>query len=312
MSNTNKQYQIEYVDTSSLDTFAGCPFKYMLSRLEGVEEKDREKIFLSYGTILHECLPMCYKCSLEEVLDRFASRWATTTYGEEDPKRNSQTAGLLLENFWNNHHGSTCAYEPLDLNVKTVETVDKVSEGEIPFLIDIGGVYPYAGRIDLPVRLKADGSYWALDFKTSSEVSERFFGGFINHPQTLGYTLALLQLANKPINGLIIEAVRVASIPKRPSKVPPNQWHPIYVPEHKLHWFMEWAKRLSQHIASCNEHKFWPRNPSACNPYSMFGMPGYTCKYKNICEKPQENWMDELRWYNTGNPWHPFEIAKEK
>ncbi len=307
----DQKFNIDYVDCSSLDTFSLCPFKYMLQRLLGVREKDSTKIFLDYGKILHECLPLCYDHDLEDIWNHFDSLWAKTTYGEDDEKRNTDTAHLLLENFWLNHYSDKCSYECVKLNIDKIQTDDPASDGEVPFLIDIGAHYPYAGRIDMPVRLKANNTLWALDYKTSSEVSTRFFQGFENHPQALGYTLALSVLTQEPVSGFIVEAVRVAKTPKRPSTVPPNQWYPINIPEHKLKWFIEWAEMMSSSITSCNELQDWPRKPTGCCPYSMFGMPGYSCRYKEICNLPEKDWQEHLRFYNVGDPWHPFTITKK-
>lgn len=307
----SEKFDISYVDCSSLDSFAQCPFKYMLSRCMGIEKRDKSMIALDYGRVLHECLPMCYDQSLEIVQDKFNSLWSALDYGEVDKKRNTPCAHLLLENFHNNHQVSNCAYTPLDVILGNVETTDKASFGEVPFLIDIGGCKPFAGRIDMPVRLNQTDTLWALDYKSSGEVSERFLNGFRNHPQALGYTLALSYLSGEKVSGFIVEAIRVAPLPKRPSTVPPNQWHPIYVPEHKLAWFIEWAKELSSQIEECNQKQAWPRKPTGCCPYSMFGMPGYFCKYADICDQPSDKWEEYLRFYERNEPWHPFEIAEE-
>ncbi len=300
-------FDINYVDCSSLDAFAQCPFKYMLSRLMGINKREGSHIALDYGKVIHECVPLCYDNDIEMVKEVFDTLWEQLPYGEEDKKRNTACAHLLLENFHANHQASNRAYEPLVLDVG-MKTKDKASEGEVPFLIDIGGLYPFAGRIDMPVVLNQTETLWALDYKTSGEVSERFLNGFENHPQALGYTLALSELTQKKVSGFIVEAIRVAPIPKRPSKVPPNQWHPIYVPEHKLVWFIDWASRKSEEIKSCNDKQEWPKDPTGCNPYSMFGMPGYFCKYKDICNQPPEAWEEFLKYYERTEPWHPFDV----
>lgn len=306
----NETFDIQYIDCSSLDSFVQCPFKYMLSRCMGIKKREDNQIALDYGKVIHECLPMCYDQPLENVLQKFDTLWASLPYGEEDDKRNTSCAHLLLENFHTNHQEHNRAYEPVSLSVDTVKTEDKASDGEVPFLIDIGGAYPFAGRIDMPVRIKISDTLWALDYKTSGEVSKRFLEGFENHPQALGYTLALSFLTEQKVSGFIVEAVRVAKMPKRPSTVPPNMWHPIYVPEHKMQWFIEWASRVSQQIQECNEKQDWPKNPAGCCPYSMFGMPGYFCKYKDICNQPEDRFEEQLRYFKREEPFHPFEQIK--
>jgi hypothetical protein len=284
----------------------------MLNRLMGIQKKEGSMIALDYGRVLHECLPMVYAKPLELVLNKFDDLWSALPHGEDDKKRNTPCAHLLLTNFWNNHQAENRAYEPLTLGIGNVNTTDKASDGEVPFLIDIGGLYPFAGRIDMPVVLNQTETLWALDYKSSGEVSERFLNGFENHPQALGYSLALTHLTQKKVSGFIVEAIRVAPIPKRPSQVPPNQWHPIYVPEHKMAWFIEWACRKSCEMQRCNEEQDWPQDPSGCCPYSMFGMPGYFCKYKDICNQPPDQWEEFLKYYDRAEPWHPFSIETKE
>lgn len=305
------KFQIDYVDCSSLDSFARCPFKYMLSRKMGLTKKDRPHIALDYGTIMHECLPLVYDHPIQDVKNLFDKLWATKNYGEEDKKRNTPCAHLLLENFATARTGSNIPYKALKLDIPKLEIEDQLTEGEIPFLIDTGGAYPFAGRIDLPVELTMDGSLWALDYKTTGEMSPRFFDGFENHPQALGYTLALSHLTGKKVNGFIVDAIRVCPTPKRPSIVPHNQWHPVHVSDTKLEWMVEWINRLSLEIQICNETQRWPRNPSACSPYAMFGMPGYSCPYKDICACTQDTWLDMTKYYDV-EIWHPFELKQEK
>ena len=272
----------------------------------GVKMEGGAHAALTYGTILHEVLPKCYAEPLDVVLDEFVALMKDSGI-EDDKKRNIEAGSLLLENFWNSHHGSKCAYTPIVMDVDTVKT-DKVSEGEIPFTIDIGASFPFAGRIDLPVRLNATKELWALDFKSTSEVSTRFFTGFDNHPQALGYTLALSVLTGEKVAGFCVEAVRVAPIPKRPSTVPPNLWHLVYVNEAQLRWFIKWAQETSEKMKVCNDMMDWPRNPCGCSPYAAFGMPGFSCPYKPICKLDENEWTDALRYFTVEEPWHPFEM----
>ena len=107
----SKHFDIDYVDCSGLDCFIRCPFRYMLSRLIGAKQRDAQAIYLDYGKIMHECLPLCYTHTLQEVWDTFDRLWSQSAWeGSDDPKRNPDTAKLLLENFWKSHQPDVCPY----------------------------------------------------------------------------------------------------------------------------------------------------------------------------------------------------------
>ena len=49
---------------------------------------------------------------------------------------------------------------------------------------------------------------WALDYKTSSEISARYFENFHRCPQAISYALALAMTIGRPVTGFIVEAIR--------------------------------------------------------------------------------------------------------
>ena len=302
-----EKFDINYIDCSSLDCFERCPFKYMLTRCMGLQEPHASpKNYFAYGRILHECLPLVYNNTFDHVWAHFELLWDQEGFVGDD-LRNKDTAHLLLKNFWEARQPDKCPYDIVKLDLPKLDIVDSVSDGEIPFLVDIGGPLPFAGRIDMPVRLKQTGTLWAMDYKTSQDISTRLFQSFEMHPQALGYPIALSLLTGENVNGLIVEAVRVCKIPKRPSKVPPNQWHPVYINDQKMQTFLDWALRLSEQIIHCNESNYWPRNLGGCSAYAMYGIPGGVCQYQNLCANFGENYYEFIQSYDR-EPWHPFTL----
>jgi len=158
-----EEFKIDYIDPSSFSCFKRCQVRYLLSRLMALEKPDRSTIALDYGTDMHEALPHCYKMSdLDTAISIFKERWSKRGH-EWDDKRNTNCAEASLTEFCSNH-SRMCPYEVLELPI-TAPTNTPISKNEIPFLIDIGGHLPLAGRIDAAVRWKADGTLWALDYK---------------------------------------------------------------------------------------------------------------------------------------------------
>ncbi len=298
MIEVNEKFEINYVDPSSLSAFNRCPAKYMLSRLMGLNKPDRMRLAMDYGTDIHESVPYCYdKNTVEQAISIFTENWEKRNHPHDD-KRNVDCAAATLYEFTNSH-SVNCPYEVVNMDI-TAPTQIKISKNEIPFLIDIGGPLALAGRIDTAVRWKADKSLWALDYKTSGEVSARLFNNFENCPQALGYTLALSQLTNERVRGLIVEVIRVSK------KNAESQMKMVFVKDHQLEHFINFANRTSEEILECNEKQEWPMKCSGCSPYAMFGGAGYLCDYLNICDSP--NKLDMMRFFERRNPFHPYII----
>lgn len=299
MIKVDEKFDLKYIDPSRFCNIRRCPAMFMLSRLMGLKEQGRTMMAADYGTDMHEALPHCYSMdNLSKAQEIFKTRWEARNYPFDD-KRNIDNANRTLEEFCGTHSGALCAYKPIKYNV-TVPTTTPLSENELPFLCDIGGPLALAGRIDLPIRWNADGSLWALDYKTSQEVSDRLFRNFEGSPAAIAYTLGLSQIAGERAKGLIIEAIRVSK-PRAES-----QMHMIFIQDHQIDNFILQVNRTAEEIISYNEKQEWPQDYSACASYSQFGMAGFICPFKTICDSPDPSSM--FKFYDRAEPWHPFDI----
>ncbi len=301
MIKVDQKFSPNYVDPSGAATFSRCPAAYLFSRLMGLNHPGAQVIALDYGTDMHLALPHCYDgiANVQKAVDVFSKSWNLRPHGEGDTKRNTFRAQESLEDFCLSHDCKVCPYHVVDYNF-TAPTEETTSENEIPFLIDIGGKLPLAGRIDSAMKWKSTGSLFALDYKTASEISPRYFDNFHNSLQACGYTLALSHLSGEHISGLAIEAIRVS--PKNAE----NVIQLIHVQGHQIESFIRFANRTAADIiASCESGEF-AKNPTGCSPYTMFGQPGRYCKYKSLCDSP--NWKDMLSFYEQKEPWHPFKM----
>ena len=304
MIHVEEQFDITYIDPSRICTFNRCPAMFLFSRLLGLKVPDSPQIALDYGTDMHVVFPYCYgedDTCVEEASKVFYERWKERKFGNDDNKRNPAKARASLMDFHRTHKPSTCPYDiiPIPPGVR-VETDDVVSDNELPFLVDIGGPLALAGRIDLVVKMKATNCLWAADYKTTSEISPRYFTNFENSPQALAYTLGLAIAFNEGVNGLIIEAVRVS-----PKNVESQMYH-VFINEHQLKVFVEFANDTARRILQCNKDKSWPQRPSACAPYSMFGQPGRFCEFGDLCTIGP--WQDMMKFYEKSTPFHPFKV----
>ncbi len=299
MIKTNEKFNINYIDASSYCKFNRCPAMYFFERQVGLRLPDAMTIALDYGTDMHFAFPHAY-ADPELALSCFVARWSKRSYGNEDAKRNVGRAHASLKEFHNCRNEHACPYKVEDFNLEAT-TADKISNIEVPFIIDIGGPLALAGRIDAPVKWLDDDTWWALDYKTASEISARYFKSFENAPQSVAYTLALAHLTGKHVSGMIIEAVRSSK-----AKVE-TSLQLVFVSEVQVKNFIENANNTAEEILFCNEDKMWPQKSSGCSPYSMFGTVGYPCPYLELCNST--DWEAASRFYEKIKPFHPFEVA---
>lgn len=290
----------KYIDPSSLSTFSRCPAKYYFSRILGLQQREAPMIAPDFGTCIHLALPLCYDIgTLEEAKKVFDNAWDGYGYGESDPKRNKKRAHATLENFARSRANDRAPYEVMRFPRIAPPTDCKlVSDNELPFLIDIGGPLPLAGRIDLVLKWRVDSRIYPCDYKTASEVSDRLFESFWNAPQTLAYTFACGHLIGELPPGLMIEAIRVS--PKNDEV----SLFPVHALPHLIERFINWANATAASIMMYTRSKRWPTKPSGCSSYAMYGSAGFTCPYKNLCNSP--DWQAIMPLYERKEPFHPF------
>lgn len=290
-----EQFDVKFIDSSRLCCFARCPRQFLFKCLYGFQKPDRSSLALDYGTCMHLALPHAYS-DYELACNEFEKAWIEYGHGDSDDKRNLACARRSL---WDFHctHKNGCPYEILP--APTTQQ-NKRGKDAIPFAVDIGAIYPFCGEIDCAVRWLQDDSRWALDYKTSWEVSPRLFENFEFAPASCGYTLALSNILHTQVSGIVIEVIRVS---KSNSE---SLMQPIYVQDHQLESFVHWASLLAEMISQCNDKKYWPKYPSGCASYAMYGSAGYYCDYKSICNC--EDWQDAVRFFERKPVHKPYDM----
>ncbi len=296
MIEADKKFEISYIDASGISCFNRCPARYLFDRLMGLKQPDRNMIAMDFGTDIHLAMPATYNGDEQKALSIFQSSWDRREYGETDEKRNCQRACKMLESAAKLH--ATNLYNIL--HIKDLETAhaDRISDNEVPFLLDIGAELPAAGRIDVPIRWHSTDEIFADDYKTSGEISGRYFDNFVACPQACLYTLALAQLTGRQVSGLAIEALRVSKTNTE------TQIKLVYVSTQQIKLFLELAKRTANMMLIYNITKQWPQNNALCASYSSFGQPGRLCEYRALCDA--DDWRDYVKYYAKTEPFHPL------
>jgi hypothetical protein len=300
MPQVDTKHTIKYVDPSGINKFNRCPFSYYLSRLEGYRDPKRNTIALDYGTCMHSALPHCFSGFTDKAKEIFANNWQDFGHEGQDKARNIERAYASLDAFADMHAPEFCSYEVVEFQSPDVVHKGNIDKGELPYLVNINGPLPLGGRIDLVVRLKESNQLWCVDFKTSAEISTRFWNGFHAGTQALAYTLALTILSDEKVHGLIVEAIRTSHVNAESMK-----GH-NFVQSHMLDRFVEFANRTAAEILDCEETQNWPQKCSGCSTYNMFGQPGYYCDYKKVCDSV--DWKSVLKFMKKEEPFHPFDM----
>lgn len=300
----SNSFKIEHISCSSYCTFERCPFLYYLRNLECYTKPEEYKIALDYGKTMHRCLPLCYDGDASKAISLFNELWSQTTYGFDDKVRNPLVASLALRNFVSCRNPSIRPYDIFKMPFTSPNNPkDPVSEYEVTFAVDTGGVLPFVGRIDAPIVLRNDKTRWPMDYKTSREVSSRLCDDLATSPQAIGYTLATSHLLNEDCKGCCFELLRSSD------KNQEVLFWPVYVKSFQLTEFMESLNRQSERILECNDKKNWPRKRTGCGSYSMFGVPSYVCPFKNLCSS--DDWVESLRYFVKQERFDLFESISE-
>jgi len=299
---TDETFSISYLDPSGFSKFSRCPAAYMFSRLMGLILPDASRIALDFGTCLHLAVPYCYDAeTLDEGCEVFRDAWFSFGYGEDDPKRNTMRGIDTLKNFHQHRCPGKCPYTIQSFpNIESPEGCHRVNDNEIPFLIDVGAVFPMAGRMDFAAKWMIDSKIYAADYKSTSEISGRWQTSFWNSPQTLAYTLAMAHILGETPPGMIVEGLRVS---------PRNDEVTMFTSDvhpHMLESFIVEFMAAANTIKWMNENHIWPKKCSGCQPYAMFGQPGYQCEYNLICSSSHPESIVTL--YQREEPYHPFKM----
>ena len=285
----------EHLSASSLVDFGRCPRRFFyrdgcrLRRPGGIPA-------LLFGEAMHRGMPHAQRGELDLAVAAFENLWNEDL---ADRKRNSGRAESIYRSFIENRKGSIYRIE----TPPVTDCGERISPDEVPFAIDIGIEVPLVGRIDAIGRHRDTNELWGIEYKTTSELSTRFFAGFTFNPQVTIYTLALKSLSQEPFQGVIIEGLQVAITMCK------SLAFPVRVEHQALEDTVRWCHDCWKKIKECESSGIWTKNLSGCCPYAAFGMPGYLCDYVPLCMS--NDWESLLGLFEVGEP-KEFNIGKKE
>jgi len=288
----------EHLSQSSACTFDRCKAKYFFA--SGCRfERGEAHCALKFGTAIHYAIGYAFRGDLETAMEKFREVYLDT----QDPSgvRTPAKARQMLNDFMKTHQGHAL-YKGVD-PPKGIDIEERVSEDEVPFAIDVGIEVPVVGRVDRLGRNSQTGALWGVEYKTSREISSRYFDNFGLCPQTWTYHLALSMLCDEPVVGVYIETLQAAK-----TKIC-TQAFPFYIEEHMDEAIMGWYRNIYAEIQECERTGEWPQSFSMCAPYSSFGIIGYPCEFRDLCKS--YDWLSLApSLYEVGEE-RPFTIKQD-
>jgi len=287
----------EHLSVSTLIDYAKCPRLYFYKKC-GLIPRPQSNA-LSYGIAMHKAVPVGLTEGLDEAIEAFDSVWSDEN---ADKKRNSANAHRSLSHFCFTHEGKKSLYRLVDPPKGDLEIDKDTSPYEVPFAIDIGLPIPLVGRIDGLVEHRDTGDLWGFEFKTTSSLTSRFPDAFEMNVQILTYALVLEMLTNKPIRGIMLEAMLVAQ-----NKVD-GLTHPVYTLKNHLDDILIWLQTLGSSLLDMekrisevdNPADAFPKDFTGCTPYTNFYYPGFRCSYNHLC-RPAD-WRTTVGLYDVVDP----------
>lgn len=293
---------IPALSVSSLDTFARCPRRFFYKYMAEIDTETH--VALKFGEAIHAAIPLAHQGKLAESILAFKAVWGELV---GDEKRNLAQAALILADYSESHSAGRSLFTLVE-PPKGISSSPRISPWEVPFIIDIGLPLLLTGRIDGIGRHRDTKKLWGLEYKTSSEMSTRFFEGFLFSPQIVIYTM-VLRAYGIPVEGVIVEGLKVSTA-KKDAQGTITQ--PIMVTDHMVTETLKWIRRVGQEILAMQELQDFPINPSACTTYPQYGSPGYQCQYMQLCMTEDWTRLKDLFYHSTYPTFEDFRKTQER
>lgn len=288
---------VDHLSPSCAMVIARCRRRWFYKYGCRLREPGPPHVALLFGEAIHHAIPHALDGDLKKAEEVFREKWGDT---EGDRKRNPGRARVMLQSFAEAHKPGQSIYNVIPPPKAGWKGMQKYSKNELPFAVDIGLDLMVVGRIDAVGEHRDTGDVFAIEYKTSSEVSTRYMSAWSMSPQVLTYTLALaMEMRGREVKGCFLEALQVAI-----QKVE-TLCIPVYVEESHLRDLVNWYGEQRAKITVCEQHGVWPKNIAMCNPYSCFGLPGYNCEYQKLCL--EEDWTDLREMYEVEEK-RPFSL----
>ena len=287
----------KYLSVSSLVSWARCPRKFFYETV-GVKSPLPAPALL-FGEAIHAALPLGIMEGMKPALEAFDKIWDRDLEDGRNHSRNQ--AILMIGDFVRTHGGPNSLFSLLPPPASPgVKMNERVSDWEVPFAIDIGVSVPLVGRIDGLCRHRDTGEVWALEYKTTSQMTGWLQSGFQSNLQLIAYTLVMRTLG-APVKGVIVDLLLKK---KGKAQTVPQ---PYYISDQQINAFLQWVPWAWHEILKMEKNQFFPQDRSGCHPYGQFAVGGFQCSFLDLCNAPE--WTDLMSSFEV-KPRKVFELLQ--
>ena len=294
-------------DSTSLGALKRCPRYYQNSILDG-RVSTAENVHLTFGILIHKAHELYdwlrvanevehKDAMLQVVRYMFASTFDTKTkrpWFSDMPEKNRET--LVRTVIW----GLTqYAADP----VQTIKLKSGRPAVEVPFRFEPGiqslnteEEFLICGHLDRVGEWQE--RLWILDYKTTRyALDDRYFEKYTPNNQMTIYYAAGQIVIDRPIEGIIVDAMQVGATFSRFRREPIHR-----SPRQLEAWLTDltyWL-RLAEGFAKAN---YWPMNDEACGLYGG-------CPYRQVCSENPGMRSTILDRFYERRVWDPLKVRE--
>jgi len=283
-----------------------CLEKYDKARSEGMSYEDATRIAVrhallvsgshvqSTSTICKDCAyefdepsEICPACASEKLDKTPRKKWYPWNFHDQNKTRFNLVRSIVwyLDQFKEN-------------DLKTVQLSNGKPAVEYSFQMDLdikaatGEQYIYCGHLDRVVEYGA--GYYIVDRKTSKNtITKKYFEQYSPDTQMSGYAAAGRIVLDKPLAGVLIDAVQVA--------VTFSRFQRGFAPR-TAGLLDEWLGNLGfwlEYAEHCARKRHWPMNDKSCSHYGG-------CPFQGVCSRDPSVRQRFLNADFTRQIWDPL------
>lgn len=295
-------------DHTSLTYLKTCARKYQLAIIEGWQPKGPMAAPLAFGLMMHsvleaydrvfhekpeadkeDILRAAVKFTLQATALRDESGKLTGFWSTTDSKRSRYGLVRALVNYIDKYHGEDMKTATLPNGKPAVELSFRI---ELPFTAPDGTPFLYCGHIDKVGEINSQ--LFIVERKsTTTTVGSHYFQRFSPSNQISGYTFGGTVLLDRPISGVLLDAIQLAEGFARPLRSPIHRNGELL--DEWVQNLGEWL-RLAQYYA---ERDYYPMNEESCHLYGG-------CQYRSICRMPKGSRQAFLESNYDRKGWDPL------
>lgn len=267
-----------FIDNTSLEMFTTCPRQaqfYIVKKREKASNSGAK----NFGSAMHLSLEKLRKGFDEPLVKEEILQYFTTN--PQDPEE-WRTPDLALKTF-----SLYCKNYPFD-NFVILKDPKGTLMVELPFAIPIGSVtmanaatvpIVWTGKIDLLVA--CEGKTFVWDYKTTSMLGTQFFDEFANSSQMLGYAWAAQHILEKPVAGVIVDALCNRK-PSKTGNATQFDRQAIYFTQDRISEWTHNTLAICSDFLSHASRDFFPMHTKWC--VAKYGK----CQFFDVCTSPIE------------------------